>query len=481
MEPPGLRLRLSLMMFGLYMILGSWAVTLATYLISTPLLGGLAFSAGQVSWIYNCWAFGGMAAPVFLGLLADRLFAVEKLLTVFSVLSGIVLLGVALFLETKQQRVTSAYEDLASTQFIEQRSLLDWRLESIKDPTSIPAGVQAQIADKQDAMLRHPILREEIDSAFYPLMGLMMLYCFCTIMTIGASNVMGFRNLNDPRANYGRIRLFGTVGWILAGLAVAWSGRAISPFPLYFAAALNILMGAYYMTLPHTPPVGKGKTIGEAFGLPALKLFRQKDFRVLIGCLFCMSTIQQFYGVYANKFLNDIQAPMPTAMQTLGQVSEVLCMAILPWFVDRVGLKATMLIGLAGWTLRNLLFATNVMPVVCFLGLPIHGMSFTLFFVVAMIYVDRKAPQELRASTQAIFTFTSSGMGVFTGNMLAALVVKHHTLGGVIDWAPVWLVPAGMAACVFLYFAWRFHPQPEAHLIPEEIPEPGHNLEELAV
>jgi MFS family permease len=125
MEPRALHFRLSLMMFGLYLVLGSWAVTLATYLISSPLVGGLSFTASQVGWIYNTWAFGGLTAPVFLGLLADRLFPVQRLLAFFSILSGLILFIVASFLSTQQDRIEQTYRTIAEDMVIANAPLTD--------------------------------------------------------------------------------------------------------------------------------------------------------------------------------------------------------------------------------------------------------------------------------------------------------------------------------------------------------------------
>jgi MFS family permease len=182
-----------------------------------------------------------------------------------------------------------------------------------------------------------------------------------------------------------------------------------------------------------------------------------------------MSMVQQFYGVYANKFLNDLHLPRPAGFQTIAQVGEVLCMAILPWVVDHWGMRKTMLAGLLGWTLRNALFSTCEVSIVSFVGLPIHGLSFAFFFVTAMIYVDRQAPRKLRASSQGIFTFISSGMGVLSGNMLAAWVVKLNTQGEMINWQPVWVVPMLMSAGVLVFFWIGFRPQlDKVHLEPGE-------------
>src|SRR5438270_6549078 len=229
-------------------------------------------------------------------------------------------------------------------------------------------------------------------------------------------------------------------------------GDPLSAQPLYVSAAGSLVMGFYAFTLPHTPPARVGKGIAEALGLPALKMFRQPGFRVLILSALCMSAVQQFFGVYANPFLRDLGAVKPNALQAIAQVAEVVCLLAFPLVLARYGFKATLAIGVFGWVVRNLLFASGWLPAIAALGLPLHGMCFSFFFLVSNVFVDRHAPPHLRASAQGILTFAVAGVGTLLGNQLCAQVLEATKGLGGLDWAWFWLVPAAAAAVVFECF-----------------------------
>src|SRR5262245_36680652 len=409
MESGPIRARLALMMFGQYFILGAWAVPLASYLLAKPDQGGLGFSPNQTSWIYSSTAVAGLLAPLLLGLLADRLFATQRLLGVLHFAGAVILFAAARFCSDQQQALRT---------------------------TADPAG--------------------ENRWTFGVLMALMLANAFVLIWTLALCNVTGFRNLREPKKSYGGIRLFGTVAWIVVNLGIDLLGEPLSAQPLYVAAAGSLFMAVHSFTLPHTPPARVGTGLGEALGLPALRMFRDPSFRVLIVSALCMAAVQQFYGVYANPFLRDLGAAKPTALQTLAQVSEVICLLTFPLVLARFGFKVTLAIGVFGWVVRNALFATGWLPGIAALWLPLHGMCFTFFFLVSNVYVDRHAPSHLRASAQGILTFTVAGVGTFLGNYLSAQVLEINLAGGSVGWAWFWLVPCAAAAAVFVAFLAAF-------------------------
>jgi MFS family permease len=265
--------------------------------------------------------------------------------------------------------------------------------------------------------------------------------------------------------------LFGTVGWIVVNVAMDELGQPVSAQPLYVAAAGSLAMGVYSFTLPHTPPAKMGKGIGEALGLPALRLFRQADFRTLIVCALCMAAVQQFYGVFTNPFLHDLGAAKPTELQTLAQVSEVVCLIAFPAVLARFGFKVTLAIGVFGWVVRNALFATGWLPAIAAVGLPLHGMCFSFFFLVSNVYVDRHSPLHLRASAQGILTFTVAGVGTLSGNWLSARVLEANDGPDGVNWTWFWLVPAAAAAAVFIYFVIFF--RDEVAVAPTAVLEPS--------
>jgi hypothetical protein len=261
------------------------------------------------------------------------------------------------------------------------------------------------------------------------------------------------------------------VSWIVVNVAIDLLGDPLSAQPLYVAAAGSLFMGVYSFTLPHTPPARMGKGIAEAVGLPALKMFRDPSFRVLIASALCLSAVQQFYGVYANPFLRDLGAAKPTALQTLAQVSEVVCLLAFPLVLARYGFKITLAIGVLGWVVRNALFATGWLPVIAAVGLPLHGMCFAFFFLVSNVYVDRHAPPHLRASAQGIFTFTVAGVGTLLGNYFSAQVLEAHRADDVVSWAWFWLVPAATAAAVLAFFLAGFRDDRPIAMPTPEVPQ----------
>jgi nucleoside transporter len=413
MEPGPIRARLSVMMFGQYLILGAWAVPLATYLLTPPEHGGLGFSPRQTSWIYSATAIGALLAPLMLGLLADRLFATQRLLGVLHFVGAGVLFAAARFCSIQQESLRTSDDPLAENQW-----------------------------------------------TFAIFMALMLANALITILTLSLCNVTGFRNLREPKKSYGRIRMFGTLGWIFVNLSIDLLGNSLSAQPLYVAAVGSLAMGFYSFTLPHTPPAKIGKGLAEAIGLPALKMFHKAGFRVLIISGLCLAAVQQFYGIYANPFLRDIGAVKPSALQTLAQVAEVMCLMTFPFVLYRLGFKITLAIGIFGWVVRNALFATGWLPIIGIVGLPLHGMCFTFFFLVSNVYVDRHALPHLRASAQGVLTFTVSGVGTLLGNYLSAEVLEAHLVNGYVVWTWFWIVPASAAAAVFLMFVTLFREDP---------------------
>jgi nucleoside transporter len=427
MESGPIRVRLSVMMFGQYLILGAWSVPLATYLLETPAQGGLGFAPSQVSWIYSTIAIAALLAPLFLGLLADRLFAAQRLLGVLHMAGAGILFAAAEFCSSQQAELR------VSTNVVEDAH---W--------------------------------------TFAVLMLLMFANSIVLILTLALCNVTGFRNLKEPKKSYGGVRLFGTVAWIVVNVGIGVFGDPMSAQPLYVAAVASAVMAIYSFTLPHTPPARLGKGLAQAFGLPALKMFKNPGFRVLIMCALCMSAVQQFFTIYANPFLRELGASRPMALQTVAQVSEVVCMLVFPVVLARFGYKAILAVGVSGWIVRNLLFATGWLPAIGVFALPLHGMCYTFFFIVANVYVDRHAPAHLRASAQGVFTFTVSGIGTLLGNLLSAQVLEaNHTDSGS-NWMWFWLVPAAVAAAVFVLFLMFFrddHFKPTAKTLSAE-PEP---------
>jgi nucleoside transporter len=452
----GYRFRLSAMMFGQYLIIGSWAVTLGTFLMSSPLKGGMHFPPSYAGWLYSTLALAGIIAPMFIGLLADRLFAAEKLMGCLHLLSAVLLGAAAWWCLGQQPKIKNDYRTAASAESIDGVPILEMEHRLASSPAEATPELREALKLAFERVDRSPLLANRLRETFITLFLLMFGYAFCYITTLTLSNVIVFRNLLDAQRSFGKIRLYGTVGWIVAGIQLELFWNTISPGPLFFAAATSVAFGLFCFSLPNTPSSGWSKSFGEAIGLPALSMFRERSFTVLIVCTLFISAVQQFYGVYMNRYLRELGTPYPAAVQTLAQMAEVTCMMLSPFFLLRFGVKTTMGIGLACWFLRNGLFATAA-PVLVILGLPLHGISYAFFIVVASMYVDGKAPLHLRASAQGVFSFVSLGAGTLLGNWLSAIVVESQTFGDLVSWTGVWLAPTFMSAGVLAAYVILFH------------------------
>ena len=433
------RVRLSAMMFAFYFSLGSWAVTLSTYLMSAPQKGGLNFTTVEVGWIYSTFAFGGMLAPLVVGLLADRLFSAERVMGVSGVLCAILLLAAGVWCEDCAPKAKAVYESVA---------------EQYGPIAQLDAATLAKVNDD-------PRVRAVARETFVPLFVLMLAYSISLQLALTLSTVLTFRTLHTRGHRFGHVRLWGTVGWIVAGNIVALFLVTHSPQPLYLAAGSSAIFGIYAFTLPNTPPKNQSRSLSEMFGLPALKLFHDPSFALFVGAAFLASAMNQFYGVYAHRYFTDLHIDKPEQVMTIGQALEVGCMLVIPWLQPRKHLKLLMLIGLAGWVVRGAAMTWGSVPVIVAFGVSMHGWSYAFFFIVAASYLDREAPPHLRASAQGIITFVSGGIGVWAGNVLAGVVVDSQRTGTIIAWPAVWIVPFIGCAIVFVAFAVFFKPPPE--------------------
>ncbi|VTR97120.1 MFS transporter [Tuwongella immobilis] len=432
-----IRVRLSGMMFLHYLVMGAWVVPLAPYLMALPTDGGLLFTATQTSQIYSTLAIAGIVAPLFIGLLADRLFAAQRIMVVMNFIGCGLMATIAWWCASQQAELAELYHQKLQLAGINGDTLV-----------SPAAGIASQL----QRLHQDPELRARVDAIFRPLFGMLFAYAMINLTTTTLTNVVSLRNLERPREMFGKVRLVGTFGWVVSGLVVAMLLNPISNSPMLFACVLSIASGLYCLLLPHTPPAGKGTSIGEMLGLPALGMLRDRSFAVFLICACTLSMVQSFWVIYTNKFLTDIQAPKPTAVQTLAQWSEMLCMALMPLAFIRLGVKWMMVLGLLGWLLRNGLFATGSMPLSVVIGLPLHGLSYCFFYITAQLYIDRMAPLHLRASAQAIFVFVSSGVGTLVGNVIASSIVQANTVGSVVNWTNVWLVPFLASAVILTVF-----------------------------
>jgi nucleoside transporter len=288
-----------------------------------------------------------------------------------------------------------------------------------------------------------------------------LLYTLCYMPTLALSNSLSFRQMKDPGREFPAVRVLGTIGWIVAGLVIGTLKLEATGVPFQVAGAASVLLGLYCLVLPHTPPVKTGRvTASDILGLDALKLMGERSFAVFVLGSFLVCIPLQFYYAFANLFLNELQVSNAAGKMTLGQMSEIFFMLVMPWFFRRLGVKYMLLVGMAAWMTRYTLFAYgNNGPLVwmLYLGILLHGICYDFFFVTGQIYVDTKAPADLRAAAQGFIAFVTLGVGMFIGSWVSGRIVDMYAGGAAgHEWKSIWLIPAGMAAAVLLLFALFF-------------------------
>jgi nucleoside transporter len=385
----GTRAALSALMFLQYFVWGAWSVTLGTWLGQT-----LGFSGEQIGLASGTTALAAIISPFFVGMVADRFFATERLLAVLHVVGA--------------------------------------------------------------ALLFYASTRASFGSFYVALLA----YALCFMPTLALSNAISFRQMQDPGREFPPIRVLGTIGWIVAGLAIGSLGLEATAMPMRVAAAASLVLGVFCLVLPHTPPQsGRRATLGDVLGLDALKMLRERSFAVFVLGSFLVCIPLQFYYAFANLFLNEIGMVNAAGTMTLGQMSEIGFMLVMPWFFARLGVKWMLLVGMAAWTTRYVLFGygdTGSLSWMLYLGILLHGICYDFFFVTGQIYVDQRAPADLRSAAQGLIAFVTLGVGMFIGSWASGRVVDAYATDGGHLWTQIWLVPAAGALAVLVLFAALF-------------------------
>jgi len=385
--PTSLSARLSLMMFLNYVIWGAWYVTIVTYLTET-----LHFTGAQAGAVFGTSALACMISPFFVGLIADRFFASEKVLAALHLMGAILL-----YVVTKV-------------------------------------------------------------SSFGAVYGVMLAYCICYFPTVALTNSLTLRQVKNASSEFPRIRVFATLGWVAIGATIGFLRVEASSTQFLLAAGASLVMSLYSLTLPHTPPAGKGKqiTVRSVLGLDALVMFKQRSYRVfaIASILACIPLT--FYFSFTNDYLNELHVQNAAGKMSLGQVSEVGVMLLMPFIYRRFTLKAILMTGLLAWSVRYLLLAFGNAGDgmwMLYLAILMHGVCFDFFFMTGQLYTDQEAPPHLRATAQGLLAFLTYGVGMFVGSHLSgeALDFVTNRTGPTVthDWVSFW-IGSGLSAFVIL-------------------------------
>lgn len=319
------------------------------------------------------------------------------------------------------------------------------------------------------AVLMYQLYKAPDVGVFYPyVLAYMVLY----MPTLALVNSLSFRHMKDPGKEFSGIRVWGTIGWIVAGLSISYlfrwdSGEGMLRNTFLMASIASLVLGLFSFLLPKTPPLthdtSEKQSISSILGLDAIKLLRDRNFLVffLSSVLICIPLA--FYYQNANWFLTEVGMENPTGKMTIGQVSEAFFLLLLPLFFTRFGFKKTILLGMLAWVLRYVLFAYGNAGELTFMliaGIALHGICFDFFFVSGQIYTDAKAGAKYKSAAQGLITLATYGVGQLIGFWAAGYVSEHYAglRNGDVGqfWQQVWLVPAVIAMVVMVLFVIFF-------------------------
>ncbi len=400
------RLQLSSMMFLEFFIWGAWFVTLGIFLNSN-----LHASGGQSASVFSTQSWGAIIAPFIIGLIADRYFNAEKILGVLHLVGALLM-----------------YQMYNATEI----------------------------------------------STFYPyVLGYMILF----MPTLALVNSISFNQMKDPEKEFSSIRVLGTIGWIVAGLLISfvflWDSEAnvkagMMKNTFLLASIASLVLGIFSFTLPKTPPTvarGTKVKVSEILGLDALKLLKDKNFLVFFIASILICIPLAFYYQYASQFLSNTGVENPAGKMTIGQISEVLFLLLLPYFFKKFGFKKTILAGMLAWAIRYALFAygnAGDLSFMLIIGIALHGVCYDFFFVSGQIYTNAKAGIKYKSAAQGLITLATYGVGMLIGFEIAGLIADAYKITETsFDWKMIWIIPSGIALLVFIVFAVFFNEKTE--------------------
>jgi nucleoside transporter len=286
---------------------------------------------------------------------------------------------------------------------------------------------------------------------------LILLYSLLYMPTIALSNSVAFYQMKDPGRQFPWIRVFGTAGWIVAGIIIGSQQLEKTGVTFEIAAAASILLGLVSFFLPNTPPKGAES---QTPGTEAFVLFNSKPYVIFFIAAILVCIPLSFYYGFANPFLNELGLKNAAAKMTLGQFSEGLFILAIPFLFNRIGVKNMLLMGMMAWLLRYICFAYGGLGAnswMLYAGIILHGVCYDFFFVTGYMYTEKKAGEKIKNSAQQLFTIATYGVGMLIGTWVSGIVVDKYAVNTTShDWKDIWFVPAFIAAGVLIYFILFF-------------------------
>jgi nucleoside transporter len=397
---------LSFMMFLQYYVWGAWYVTMGPYMDiafkgqNIDVAKGAAYSAGAIATIIS---------PFFVGMIADRFFAAQKIMGVLH------LVGAALLVYATYMTQTSGFY---------------W---------------------------------------------VILFYSLLYMPTIALSNSIAFAQMTDPGKQFPWIRVFGTLGWIAAGLVITQLKITDNQMTFQIAAGASTILGLFSFILPNTPPKASSEnsSIGSILGKDAFVLFKSNAYKIFFISAILICIPLSFYYGFAGSYLKEFFGEATTGKMALGQMSEALFILAIPFLFNKIGVKNMLILGMSAWLLRYVFFAYGNMENswMLYAGIILHGICYDFFFVTGYMYTEKKAGEKIKNAAQGLFTFATYGVGMYIGTLYSGRVVDQYKVATAVggasqhNWQSIWLVPAAIAGAVLIAFILFFNEKKETAVV----------------
>lgn len=372
------------------LLFGEYAVWGTWFVSLSSWLGAtLHFSGTQIGMIYGSLAVAGLVTPLLGGVIADRFAHTERMLAVLHGVGGLLLLVAA-----RQSRFTTLYLAILA-------------------------------------------------------------YAFCYLPTLSLVPSLTLRHLARPSVEFPIMRALGTAGWIAGGLLVGTLGIELTATPLHIAGVMSLIFAAYCLTLPATPPLFRDapRSWSTLLGFDAIALMKDPLFALFIIVNVALCIPNQFYTAFGALYLTDLHVPRPATLLSLGQVTEIGVLLVLPRLTSRLGARGVLLLGAGAWVIRSVLFslATESTLALIYAGILLHGFAYGCAYIAGQVIVHERAPAQIRSAAQGFWAVATMGVGNLLGTWSAGRAVQFYsTSSDVRDWSGIWLVSAVISAAALI-------------------------------